>query len=166
MAIPGDELGQGTQEKGKAVFLLHAWKDHLWDLGSRGDAPEAIPFDPTPGKAPAPNSDEVPKDEPPRKETDVAPAEQLESLTIEPTRAPVATGPSYNAQEISSLLHMSLLQAIASTIPSSAFPIPATTFYTNYILPSRPAFPALIVPHSGSTPPDASPCPSASEITI
>ncbi|KNZ77332.1 Ligatin [Termitomyces sp. J132] len=122
MALPGDQLGQGTQGKGKAVFVLHTWKDHLWDLGSKGDVPQPIPLNPAPEKVPA--------------------------------------------HKISSLLHTSLLQVISSTIPSSAFPIPATLFYTNYILPSRPAFPALVVPHSGRTPPDASPCPSASEITI
>ncbi|KAG6884615.1 hypothetical protein C0993_009527 [Termitomyces sp. T159_Od127] len=166
MALPGDQLGQGTQEKGKAVFVLHTWKDHLWDLGSRGDAPEAIPSDPTSEKASVHTSNETSKDGTSRIETDGAPAEKLENLTIEPTQVPVATGPSYNAQEISSLLHTSVLQVIASTIPSSAFPIPATTFYANYILPSRPAFPASIVQHSGSTPLDASPCPSASEITI
>ncbi|KAG5730257.1 Ligatin [Termitomyces sp. T112] len=163
MALPGDQLGQGTQGKGKAVFVLHTWKDHLWDLGSKGDVPQPIPLNPAPEKVPAHSSDEPPKDESPTKET---PTDELANLTIEPSNMPAVTGSSYNPQEISSLLHTSLLQVISSTIPSSAFPIPATLFYTNYILPSRPAFPALVVPHSGRTPPDASPCPSASEITI
>lgn len=43
---------------------------------------------------------------------------------------------------MSSLLRSSLLQAIESTLsklPASTFPMPSTTFYTSYILPSRPA---------------------------
>ncbi|KAG6890228.1 hypothetical protein C0995_010241 [Termitomyces sp. Mi166 len=166
MALPGDQLGQGTQEKGKAVFVLQTWKDHLWDLGSKGDAPEPISFNSASEKAPDQSSDESQKDEALTKEADPSPTDKLADFIIAPSGTPTATGSSYNAQEISSLLHTSLLQAIGSTIPSSAFPIPATLFYTNYILPSRPAFPALIVPHSGPKPPDASPCPSTSEITI
>ena len=50
-----------------------------------------------------------------------------------------------------------LLQAISTllaSVPSSTFPIPATLFYTNYILPSRPAFPTLVLAPS-SHPDDA-----------
>ncbi|KAF8890698.1 hypothetical protein BD779DRAFT_1516510 [Infundibulicybe gibba] len=50
--------------------------------------------------------------------------------------------------DVSSLLHLSLLQAISTTLaslPPSSFPIPSTTFYTNHILPARPAFPASVL---------------------
>ncbi|KAG6916814.1 hypothetical protein DXG01_005196 [Tephrocybe rancida] len=157
MALSSDQLDHGTQEKGKAVYVVHTWKDHLWDLGSKGDVPESMSFRFS-SEAPAQSSDETLKDP--------LPTNELANLTIQPPDVPIVTGPSYNTQEISSLLHTSLVQAIASTIPPSAFPIPATLFYTNYILPSRPAFPALLVPHSGPAPADASPCPSSSEITI
>lgn len=39
MALPSDELKDG--KKGKAVLVLHTWKDCLWDLGSGCDVPEA-----------------------------------------------------------------------------------------------------------------------------
>src|SRR5690606_17835507 len=50
--------------------------------------------------------------------------------------------------EVTELLQISLVQAIAvllSKSSSSTFPIPATQFYTNYILPSRPAFPTYVL---------------------
>ncbi len=30
--------------KGKAVVVLHTWKDHLWTLGSKGEVPNALPI--------------------------------------------------------------------------------------------------------------------------
>ena len=63
---------------------------------------------------------------------------------------PVAsTTISYSPQEVTELLNKSLLQAISTTLSSltpSGFPITATLLYTNHILPSRPAFPYLVIP--------------------
>ena len=55
--------------------------------------------------------------------------------------------PSFNllGAEVSALLRTSLLQAIGTTLsalPSSAFPLPATTFYTAHLLPARPFSPS------------------------
>ncbi|GLB44597.1 putative reverse transcriptase (RNA-dependent DNA polymerase) [Lyophyllum shimeji] len=137
--------------------------DHLWELGSKQDVPAAISVDAGP-KEPVSQPQEEKADV--EAQPDLSTAEALSKLTIEPSDAAPSAGPSYTPQEINELLHISLLQAIASAIPASAFPIPATLFYTNYILPSRPAFPALIVPHSGLSPAAVSPCPSSAEITI
>jgi translation initiation factor 2D len=40
MALPSDEIKE-EGKKGKAVFVLHTWKDSLWELGNGGDVPEA-----------------------------------------------------------------------------------------------------------------------------
>ncbi|KAG6837743.1 hypothetical protein H0H93_001669 [Arthromyces matolae] len=160
MALPGNQLGKGSQDKGKAVYVLHTWKDHLWEMGSKPDVPEPIPLGASAEKSTDEHSNEDDSD------INSAPSQQLANLTIESPEASAPSVPAYTAQEISELLHTSLLQAIASAIPSSAFPIPATQFYTNYLLPSRPAFPALILSPSGPAPDDASSWPSASEITI
>ncbi|KAG5636629.1 hypothetical protein H0H81_007370 [Sphagnurus paluster] len=165
MALPSEQLDRGRQEKGKAVLVLHTWKDHLWDLGSKRDAPEALPIS-------------KPQDEPSilaggdEKATacgevlEPSATEAMANLKLDGGEDLAAPRPSYSPQEINTLLHTSLVQAIASSIPASAFPIPATIFYTNYILPSRPAFPSLLVPHSGPAPADLSPCPSVAEITV
>jgi len=151
MAVSNETLAQSRTEKGKAVLVLHTWKDHLWHMGSKRDVPKAVPF----------NSDrnQTPSDDP-----DVSssqpPIDGLSNLAIQPSE----DAPTYTPQEITTLLNISLYQAISSSIPASSFPIPATNFYTNHIIPSRPAFPASIISHS---PPDASPAPSvSSEITI
>ena len=38
-----DTLKAGT--KGKAVNVLHTWRDHLFDMGNRGDPPDEIEVD-------------------------------------------------------------------------------------------------------------------------
>jgi len=38
MALPSDEIKD--VEKGKAVYVLHTWKDCLWEMGDRRDIPE------------------------------------------------------------------------------------------------------------------------------
>lgn len=37
MSLPGDQV-RGTG-KGKAVNILHTWKDHLWEMGRKEDPP-------------------------------------------------------------------------------------------------------------------------------
>lgn len=161
MALPSDHLNDGSQEKGKAVHILHTWKDHLWDMGSKPDVPEATLINSrTPEESGEPTASDTREDA-----SDLPPTEELSNMSIQPQELD-QSAPPYTPQEITSLLHTSLLQAISATIPASSFPIPSTLFYTNHILPSRPAFPASIVPHSGPAPPDASPCPSALDITI
>lgn len=54
--------------------------------------------------------------------------------------------------EVSSILRTSLIHAIGTTLselPPSTYPISSTTFYTTYILPSRPAY--LFPSHSTTT---------------
>jgi translation initiation factor 2D len=41
MAIDSNKVNQSVT-KGKAVIVLHTWKDHLWSIGSKGEPPEAV----------------------------------------------------------------------------------------------------------------------------
>jgi translation initiation factor 2D len=41
MALPSDEIRE-NRKKGKAAYVLHTWKDCLWELGGGGDVPEAL----------------------------------------------------------------------------------------------------------------------------
>ena len=43
MAVDADQIDNGAT-KGKAVVVLHAWKDHLWILGFKGELPDALPI--------------------------------------------------------------------------------------------------------------------------
>ena len=147
MALPGDHIRNVAQGKGKAVHISHTWKDYLWDMGSKRDIPEnSVLTDNS-----ASEQDACPVDI--NKEIDASqvssPIGNASGLTPE---EPVAsTTVSYSPQEVTELLNKSLLQAISTTLsslPSSGFPITATLLYTNHILPSRPAFPTLILPPS------------------
>ncbi|TEB33710.1 eukaryotic translation initiation factor SUI1 family protein [Coprinellus micaceus] len=135
MAIPSNRLTAGGTEKGKAVLVAHAWRDHLWEMGSKPDVPEDTVL-----------GEQKPENEGAKDQEDgdeVTPVPPSEIGSGEPSQEV-----SYSTQEVSELLAKSLLQAISTSLssaPPSAFPIPATLFYTNHILPSRPAFPTLVL---------------------
>ncbi|KAF8904712.1 hypothetical protein CPB84DRAFT_1814350 [Gymnopilus junonius] len=136
LALPSDRLRSAAsnskeEKKGKAVLVAHTWKDHLWDMGSKRDMPEdtVLQSSTEPSSAAA------------------APAGSAAPSVNAPTY-------TYTPTEISHLLTLTLLQAISSTLgplPPSAFPIPATQFYSTYILPSRPAFPWVALRPSSSS---------------
>ncbi|KAJ7482215.1 eukaryotic translation initiation factor SUI1 family protein [Mycena galericulata] len=161
MALPSDRIHDGRQEKGKAVYVLHTWKDHLWQMGSKLDMPDPISFslEPEPvhedTSSPAGNDVAVEDSSPPPPSEDPDQPEEI------PTSA-LPTTPSYTPNEISTLLQKSLLQALStalSTVPSSTFPISASVFYETYVLPFRPAFPDSVLPIGNESP-------SPQEITI
>lgn len=142
MAVPSDQLAEG---KGKATLIVHTWKDHLWDSGSKREAPVPTPIG-AQNQVPVTDSDDEdasPVDEnvttPPAEETETDVPAAVESTSVA----------AYSKEEVSTLLRLSLLQAISTTLatlPASAFPIPLSTFYSTYVLPSRPAFPSLLLP--------------------
>ncbi|KAF8630727.1 hypothetical protein AX15_002748 [Amanita polypyramis BW_CC] len=138
MAIPADQMTEDA--KGKAVLVLHTWKDHLWDMGSKIEVPEPTVFGAEEADAEEANKPEAPEITDPPPPTN---GEQQLSTTY-----------SYTPQESTEVLHKSLLQAISttlSTLPASSFPILSTQFYTNHILPNRPAYPALILQPTSSS---------------
>ena len=144
MALPGDQMRKAAQGKGKAVHVVHTWKDHLWDMGSKKDIPDNIVLTYSSGTDQEAHPAEVIEDanaaSSPSKEnaSGLIPEDPITSTTI-----------SYSPQEVTELLNKSLLQAISTTLsslPLSGFPITATLLYTNHILPSRPAFPSLVLP--------------------
>jgi len=49
MAVDSDKIDHGMT-RGKAVIVLHTWKDHLWAIGSKGEPPEAVLVSPLGGE--------------------------------------------------------------------------------------------------------------------
>ncbi|KAF7356792.1 Eukaryotic translation initiation factor SUI1 family protein [Mycena venus] len=145
MALPSDKLQQGRQEKGKAVYVLHTWKDHLWDMGSKPDVPEAVSFVLEP--EPTHDTSFLTKDDEKVAEN-ASPPPPSEDPEAAVSADPLPVAPSYTPNEISTLLHTSLLQALSTVLsdtPMSSFPISASMFYSTYILPYRPAFPSSVL---------------------
>ncbi|KAJ7353685.1 eukaryotic translation initiation factor SUI1 family protein [Mycena albidolilacea] len=151
MALASDRLRDGGQEKGKAVYVLHTWKDHLWDMGTKPDLPEAVLFaletEPAPDTSSPLTTDN-------NEVVNSSPSEDPAAPEEIPPNVPEAAR-SYTSNEISALLHTSLLQALStvlSEVPASSFPISASVFYSTYILPYRPAFPSSVLPTESESP--------------
>ena len=147
MALPGDQIRKAAQGKGKAVHISHTWKDHLWDMGSKKDIPENSTLNDSSATEQEASSVEI------NEENDAGEARKESGLGLTPEEPMTLTTISYSPQEVTELLNKSLLQAISTTLsslPPSGFPIAATLLYTNHILPSRPAFPSLVLPPTNS----------------
>jgi len=44
MAVDTDQITDDNTVKGRAVIVLHTWKDHLWMIGAKGEPPEPVPL--------------------------------------------------------------------------------------------------------------------------
>ena len=189
LAVDLNTLKAGA--KGKAVHVLHTWKDHLFDMGNKADPPgdmeikedegtdtdvqtsepadaderqESLPddvtTDPNSTNAAAP-SEALPPVEP---QTHISAPQTSTSVPSEPAFSkegeicPLERMPSIETPaEVSDILRVAVLQAIQTTLTSltsASFPVPASTFYSSYILPFRPAF--VRKPSSDEQPPPAS----------
>ncbi|WVR06767.1 hypothetical protein IAU60_003802 [Kwoniella sp. DSM 27419] len=127
----------GEREEGKFCDVLCIIDDHLWDLGSKPAMnPFALPV-PTKPLASPPRSPSAGSSRP------ASPAPpSMAALTIDDAPKPEA-GPnlsaSLSAGEISTLLSISLLQALKALSPAS-LPMPASLLYSAYVLPNRPSY--------------------------
>ncbi|KAF9449080.1 hypothetical protein P691DRAFT_668180 [Macrolepiota fuliginosa MF-IS2] len=155
MAVSSEDLKVKSEadEKGKAVLVLHTWKDHLWEMGQKGDVPPDVPLalgaasqaasEEGSGEDGSEGQDGVNQgeggDEDQEDQGEHGPATEDADLT--PKIA-------YTPQEITDLLTKSLIHTIATQLSSlthASFPIPASQLYATYILPSRPAYPTSIL---------------------
>ncbi|KAG7087712.1 hypothetical protein E1B28_013659 [Marasmius oreades] len=156
MAVSSDQLVDGGKEKGKAVLVLHTWKDHLWGLGSKEEPPADVPIQTGANTAGSTEDTDESQDQPASVNSVT---ESLEDLSTNDRRS---SGPkdhgnvqssqnvtyTYTPDEVSTLLYKSLLQALATSLSNlqpSSFPITSTVFNTSHILPSRPNFPSLVL---------------------
>ncbi|TDL26969.1 hypothetical protein BD410DRAFT_783083 [Rickenella mellea] len=156
MAVNGEEL-RGRETKGKAVIVVHAWKDRLWEMGTKREPRESVSL---PVEDEEEEEEEVTEDNEEVKE-DVHDVVGEEATPPPPSTAPSETTaeseeapslPPLSPDETSTLLRLSLIHAIhthLSHLPPTSFPIPSSTLYTTYILPSRPSH----LPLPTSTPP-------------
>ncbi|CAO1634422.1 unnamed protein product [Sympodiomycopsis kandeliae] len=150
-------------EKGKAATTLHAYQDGLWELGGNGELPAEV----TPLLAPkaADNSANTVTDAGTDGPSDGDKlADEIDKVTIEqsdhsgPPDPSIAgqdaeasvTRATFTTSEIDNLLYLALLSAIqdisgatssasTETQASDIFPMPASAFYSAYVLPHRPS---------------------------
>jgi len=144
MAIDAGKIGRAVT-KGKAVIVLHTWKDQLWTIGSKGDPPEAVPVSETGGEETGAGNGGAEGGEGadgPLADVQDHPPEKKEGPDVGPEGAAAVPVPEkLTPEDVSVRLRAALLQALRTTLtnlPSSAFPMPTTTLYTAHILPARP----------------------------
>ncbi|KAH7322078.1 hypothetical protein B0J17DRAFT_723750 [Rhizoctonia solani] len=154
MAINGSELrDDDDDQKGKAVVTLHATGDALWAIGSKQEPPEGqqqeaaeIPVtDAVDGMADAVEGVKLDGAET-KEEADTpngCPLLKVSHLPRHLSGRPIKYTP-----EIETTLRMTTLYAL-SRLDGTSLPLPASTFYSSHILPSRPARPTL--PSSNET---------------
>ncbi|KAI0340373.1 eukaryotic translation initiation factor SUI1 family protein [Trametopsis cervina] len=153
-ALSSDELKQASDEdaKGKAVYVLHTWKDFMWDMGSSNklDMPEPREIVHT-SEAPQDDSEDGSKaggSEDKAAQDDVRNTpmgSQSAQESSQDTQRPLedVSVPTLPPEDVSFCLRNALLQAISTTLsklPPSSFPMSASAFWANYVLPTRPAY--------------------------
>ncbi|PIL26086.1 hypothetical protein GSI_11840 [Ganoderma sinense ZZ0214-1] len=156
MAVSSDTIrsAETADVKGKAVYILHAWKDALWEMGpsKKTDPPapveikssavettvgdEAGSRDKSTGSAAASPSP-PPGVTPSQAEGQATPEAQVSTEEVAETKAAALT-----PEDVSECLRLAIIHAIGTVladVPPSTFPMPASTFWSSYVLPARPA---------------------------
>ena len=116
--------------KGKAIVTLHTYHDALWERGSKANPPEKVDV----------VGEDIPID-PQQMEGDTAPIENTGVSEPGPSEPPSEPPiPELAPQEVDDLLRQSLLYYIYTTFANTppSLPLPASTLYSDGILPSRP----------------------------
>ncbi|KAI0830089.1 eukaryotic translation initiation factor SUI1 family protein [Trametes gibbosa] len=156
MAVSSDTLRSAEEAdiKGKAVYVWHTWKDALWEMGTskKADVPSPreiqVPHEETSGEGDGQDPDAAAQPGPNdgARSTGSEPgstvAEQSGAEADPEAQSNTSTA-KLTPEDVSSLLRSALTQAISTTLfglPPSSFPMSASTFWSTYILPARPAY--------------------------
>ncbi|KAF5378379.1 hypothetical protein D9757_010883 [Collybiopsis confluens] len=126
MALSSERLKESNQ--GKAVLVIHVWKDHLWEMGPFGvEVPPSIPLNHRP------QVDEQEAQEPGSAvQQGQTGSTSEQALVVTTTAEPPQQ--IYTPDEISHLLFISLIQTISQPVLLSSFPIPASLFFVFPVL--------------------------------
>ncbi|KAI8145920.1 hypothetical protein BJV82DRAFT_602744 [Fennellomyces sp. T-0311] len=137
MALPTSEIRVRSGMKGKAVHLVHVYRDYLWAMGDKSDPPEAVDIS---DDADDEYIDDEGEGAPPGDKADTDTTASKEPVSVE---KPVEEQmPQLSANEVDDILQTALLQALKFKITTegaqSVLPISASALYSNYVLPNRP----------------------------
>ena len=128
MAVSSSEITEDA--KGRAVVTLHTHHDALWERGSKSDPPE--------------KADVIGEDIPTDLQQSEGDTSHMETTSVPepgPSKPPEEFPiPQLTSQEVDNLLRQCLLYYIHTSFASAppSLPLPASTLYSDGILPSRP----------------------------
>ncbi|ORX86629.1 hypothetical protein K493DRAFT_360088 [Basidiobolus meristosporus CBS 931.73] len=121
MAIDTSEIPTSGPRKGKGVYILHVYRDHLWSHGEKSDPPEFKSLE-----AVAENETEAADGV-----VEASPEEPEEKQEL-----------NLSVAEVDKIFEASLLQALKVKLTpdgaSQHLPMMASAFYSGYVLASRP----------------------------
>ncbi|KAG0779657.1 hypothetical protein G6F22_010513 [Rhizopus arrhizus] len=130
MVLPTSDIKPRSGMKGKAVHIIHVYQDYLWTMGDKSEPPqlsqELDESDDEEGVDEEVKEEIVNEKEQEEKEEKLVEQEPVKQLSIE---------------EIDDILKTSLYHALVYKITpdnNTIFPISASSFYSAYIMPSRP----------------------------
>ncbi|OZJ05971.1 hypothetical protein BZG36_01210 [Bifiguratus adelaidae] len=132
-AIPTSEMIRG--QKGKAVHMMQVYQDYLWAMGPRGHPPDVSAL---------PNIDIDSESDYGDDLSDEAEAEEINQVTeaIADTKINEPEPPQLSIEEIDSILENAFFHCLLFKITpkgqTELLPMPSSTLYSAYILPSRP----------------------------
>ncbi|KAJ2156202.1 hypothetical protein GGF46_005353 [Coemansia sp. RSA 552] len=123
LAIDAREMA--SKGKGKAVLIVHTYKDHLWESGSKASIPTIPP-------GPADKSSE----------SDAAPTAEPSEDRPASTDKDVAEAAAVSPAEMDSLLMTTLKQVMATVLDeghaADLLPLNSSALYAGYMIPNAP----------------------------
>ncbi|KAL1916842.1 uncharacterized protein VTP21DRAFT_5546 [Calcarisporiella thermophila] len=126
--------------RGKAVKVIHVYNDHLWAMGDKSKPPAEDPVEES-GGGEEYREEEEGDEEADEELADVEDEGDNSSAAIAQMQGDEPTKPSKTTEEIDRLLREAFYQALLFKLtPENAtelLPMPASTLYSAYILPSR-----------------------------
>ncbi|RUP46428.1 hypothetical protein BC936DRAFT_146970 [Jimgerdemannia flammicorona] len=143
MAISTSKLTAQSNIKGKAVLIIHVYKDHLWAMGSKADPPDLTDV-PVQGDAEE-DEEEVAEGRNVSDTTERTGESEVASAGIVEAGAETELSESskkLSTDEVDAFLRTSLYHALMFKLtpkhPAELLPMSASMLYSSYILPSRP----------------------------
>ncbi|KAJ1988766.1 hypothetical protein H4R33_002307 [Dimargaris cristalligena] len=136
MALPSSEIAANRAAKGKAIYILHTYKDYLWQQGDKSEPPP-------PSAATNSSQRGVGDSTQPSNTAASATAEshQPEAETTPGKQAPIAA--PISPAEMDELLHQCLLQTLKTDLTAEVLapllPLSISTLYSAHMTPCQQA---------------------------
>ncbi|KAI7857575.1 hypothetical protein BDC45DRAFT_500145 [Circinella umbellata] len=144
MTLPTSEIRVRSGMKGKAVHIIHVYRDFLWAMGDKSDPPEIVDISGDGGEEYTDDEEgqENNKENVSQNHSSTSTASTKETSTADKANDNKEEKPKLSTEETDDVLQAALLQALKFKMTpenaQSQLPISASALYSTYILPSRP----------------------------
>ncbi|KAI9323122.1 hypothetical protein BX666DRAFT_1883530 [Dichotomocladium elegans] len=134
MALSSRDIRVRSDMKGKAVHLIHVYRDYLWTMGDKSDPPTM--------KLGSEENDTQTMNKEQEEDVGQLAEQMVEKATIQETQQEKENQPKLSSNEVDEVLKNALLYGLLYKLTpekaASQLPISASTLYSAYVLPCRP----------------------------